>query len=271
MSAILPLSIPLQSGGLSTFALGPIYLIAILVPGLLFYRGLMAGGNRYDTLSRLDKLGAALGGGAISWLPTLLFLRLFGYGPFVVGKSNGLTFLVVVVTLTVQMAVAYYVGEFVGDVSNRLFGETVRNFNDQQQPWDYASTKIREKEVTVVTDSFESPLHGIVARYSSFDEGGDLVLSPVSPESRIATGDESDRDKNNALYIERETISAVFFHDRDGADDYGDVLTRGDLQEPTEEEWKQVVQAAEDALESAINEPDERMDDASGDPEGGSD
>lgn len=270
MSVTLDSLLPLQSGGLSTFALGPIYLVAVLVPGLLFYRGLMAGGNRYDTLSRLDKLGTALAGGAVSWLPTLLFLRLFRYGPFEVGKPNGLTFLVVVIALTIQMPVAYYVGEFVGDASNRMFGETVRNFNDQQQPWDYTSTKIREREVTVVTDSFESPLHGIVARYSSFDEGGDLVLSPVSPESRIETGEESDRDKNNALYIDRETISAVFFHDRDGSDDYGDVLTRGDLQEPTEDEWEKIVQAAEDALESTIDESDEGPDgDSSGSDGGG--
>lgn len=234
----------LQSGGISTFALGPIYLIGVLVPGLAFYRGLMSGGKRYDTLSRLDKLGASLAGGVVSWIPTLVFLRIFGYGPFKIGTSHDLTFLHSIITITVHLGVAYLVGEFVGDLANQMFGNSVRDFNDKQQPWDYTTTKIREKKVTVVSDSFTDPIHGFVARYSSFDDGGDLVLSPVSPESRVEASKASDREENNALYIDKDTISAVFFHDKDGPDEYSDVLMQGDLETPSEEEWKAIQKAS---------------------------
>jgi len=251
MCALLSSTTVLQSGGISTFALGPLYLIAVLVPGLLFYRGLMTGGNRYDTFSRLDKLGAALAGGAISWFLLLAFLRLFGYGPFQIGKPNGLDFLTILFVLVFDMAFAYHLGALIGNLTNKIVGDTVRNFNDQQQPWDYTSTKIRESEVTVVAESFDDPLHGFVARYSSFDDGGDLVLSPVSPGSREDTGENSDRGKNNALYIDRDEIAAVFFHDRDSDGEYGEVLPGGDLPKPSDKQWKRVKE------ESRVEEADE--------------
>lgn len=219
-----------QSGGLSTFAMGPLYLIAVLAPGMAFVKATMWGGYTYDTLSRLDKIGASLIAGLfLSFGLLLISTTYFDYGPFQLAQPPDLTLTEITSAIIIEIVLAAFLGVAVGGIYTEYFADGTRNFNDFEEPWDYTTSNIREKEVTIRTDGGDE-IYGIVARYSSKEGGGDLVISPVYPESRVDSSHFSDAGEKDTLYIRENSISEIHYTNQELEDEFSDVLIHGDIE-----------------------------------------
>jgi hypothetical protein len=226
----------IQAGGISTLGLGPLYLIGLLLPGLIFYKCFIRRYDRYDTLSRIDKIGAALLGGLITGWLLVIGLGLFGIGPIYFAQKNELTLTHASSAILVQILIAVVLGTILGGVPGFVQGTGKSNFSNREQPWDYTTSRIEDSWVTVITRSNDQPIHGVVARTTSGFKEGSIVLVPLSEESKITADTKADHDENNTLFISKDDILRIYYHEDSGDDDYFETLARGEVDMPPEDE-----------------------------------
>lgn len=218
-----------QSGSGISLGAGPLYLLYLILPGLAFIKSMVVSYRSPDTLSRYDRLGYALAGSVVSGLALLGFLKLCAPGVESVkpAEFSSISTFLILSGVMAQSILASMFGIIFGGI-RRISADSDRNFNDRQQPWDYTSDEIREEEVIIRTKSGEE-CQGIVARYGQGNEVGDLVVSPIDPNSRteLEVGDSNETD---GLYVRQDAVSEVYFVDEEQEDEYGEVVSGGDIE-----------------------------------------
>ena len=149
------------------------------------------------------------------------------YYPISGNNLGKISLLAILSGVVLQTGIAGFLGVAFGGIRRRV-SDQERNFNDRQQPWDYASGEIREEEVLIRTKT-NGCVQGIVARYGQGKQAGDIVISPVGPGSReeLEVGDSHETD---ALYVRQSSISEIHFVDDEQEDEYQSLLSEGDIE-----------------------------------------
>jgi hypothetical protein len=189
-----------------------------------------------DILSRYDRIGYALAGSVASGIVLLLIVKycMTDYYPISGNNLGSLSLLAILSGVVIQTGIAGFLGIAFGSIRLRV-SDQKRNFNDRQQPWDYAAGEIREEEVLVRTKT-NGCVQGIVARYGQGKQAGDIVISPVGPRNREEL-EVGDSDETDALYVRQSSISEIHFVDDEQEDEYQSLLSEGDIElEDVEEE-----------------------------------
>lgn len=227
----------MQSGGTVGLNIGPLYLLYLILPGLVFVKAFLQSQYKPDTLDNYDRVGYALAGSTVSLLVILLLYKFCFYsGPEGELTANNIVSEPLVVLLSgvvAQCVIAAMFGAIVGGVK-RWNEDVPRNFSDREQPWEYTSDEIRDEEVQIVLKD-GSEVEGIVARYGLGAENGSVVLSPTigHHQRHLEIGSEHSTD---AAHIEGDAIMAIHFLDREEENEYENILKRGDLEDPEDQE-----------------------------------
>ena len=239
---------PIQSTGVPGFRFEPLLVIFILLPGLIFTKTFIYFNKKSDTLSKWDKIGFVLGGTVVSSIGLIVLLEfVFDFPPITTEFLSQQSLLGLFFGLAAQTTLAVVFGLISGAARYRLSGDSHRTFNDREDPWEYTVGKIREQQIVVVTDDDEK-VEGKVARYRSGNNGTDIVLSPVAPNTEHSL--EPDKS-SNALYLSSSSVSRIHFVDDEKTHEWEDLLPEGDLSISPDElarlsKKEQQIEAAQD-------------------------
>ncbi|WP_276298818.1 DUF6338 family protein [Halorussus lipolyticus] len=234
-------------------SLGSLILLPLVLPGFAFVKAFIHGNKAVDDLPRVDKLGYALSAGVLSAMILLiLFRHLGGNEPIRLGDTQNITSLGLLTGILIQTGLSCIMGYSAGKVKNKFHGDTEWTFSDKQQPWEYTKSELRQEYVTIVTSTGDN-IEGIVARYNSLDEQGDIVISPLAKDSRKERAIEKE---NNAAYLSHKDVSQIHFHDQEKEGEYAS-LPKGDIEPDEVPEFQDLDDSGEQGDEDHSEEAPE--------------
>lgn len=205
----------LQAGSVRSLGMGFAFALVFLMPGLIFVKLAKRGERKVEAMTRLDKIAYALAGSWSSLVVIFSIHYLRGFKAFGLFDLPALSAAAFLIFIGLQSVVSGGIGYLWGRLLNynREDGKT-KTLEDREQPWKYIANKIRQEKVKIVTSNGHE-IHGVVSRYGSGTDAGDITLGSPRFIVRSGSSEIDDYTLGNEAYISSSDIAQIHYNDEE--------------------------------------------------------